>query len=190
MLFGLTRARRRLRLPADATRDLRAHPPREDQRRHLPRDDEEDSGRRLPHRRSAGAPLSPRVRQVAVLQLPPRRSGPASTCCGCGSRSSSGASTGAPATREARPIAAIASPELRPPVTRRLPRVLPRPPRDDHRRPRVHRQQPRAPARRARRRRAARRFADPRLRRQPVQHRRHRRSRARQRRRRASAERR
>ena len=42
-------------------RDLRARQPREDQRRHLPRDDEEDPGRRLPHRRGAGAPLSPRA---------------------------------------------------------------------------------------------------------------------------------
>ena len=45
-------------------------PAREDERRHLPRDDEEDSGRGVPDRRSAGAPLPPRVRQVAVLQLP------------------------------------------------------------------------------------------------------------------------
>ena len=37
----------------------------------LPRDDEEDPGRRLPDRRSARAPLPPRVRKVAVLQLPP-----------------------------------------------------------------------------------------------------------------------
>ena len=66
-------ARRRLRFPADAPGDLRADRSREDQRRHLPRDDEEDPGRRLPHRRSAGAPLSPRVRQVAVLQLPAHR---------------------------------------------------------------------------------------------------------------------
>ena len=51
--------------------DLRARHPREDQRRHLSRDDEEDSGRRVPDRRSPGAPLSPRVRHVAVLQLPP-----------------------------------------------------------------------------------------------------------------------
>ena len=79
-------ARRRLRLPADAAVDLRAHQPREDQRRHLPRDDEEDPGRRLPDRRGAGASLPPRVRQVAVLQLPRGSSRPASTCCGCGSR--------------------------------------------------------------------------------------------------------
>ena len=45
--------------------------PGKDERRHLPRDDEEDPGRRLPHRRSAGASLSSRVRQVAVLQFPP-----------------------------------------------------------------------------------------------------------------------
>ena len=71
MLFGLTAARRRLRFPPDAARDLRPDQPREDERRHLPRDDEEDSGCRLPHRRGAGASLPPRVRPVAVLQLPP-----------------------------------------------------------------------------------------------------------------------
>ena len=65
--------------------------------------------------------------------------------------------------------------------------VLPRPQGAHHRRPRIHRQQSRAPAGRARRRRAAGRFADPRLRRQPVQHRRHRRSRARQHRRHPAA---
>ena len=77
LLFGLTRARRRLRLPPDAAVDLRPRPPREDQRRHLPRDDEEDPRRRLPDRRSAGAPLPPRLRQVAVLQLPPGDRAPA-----------------------------------------------------------------------------------------------------------------
>ncbi len=49
--------------------------------------------------------------------------------------------------------------------------LLPRPPRDDHRRAGLHRQQPRHPPGRARRRRAAGRFADSRLGRQPVQHR-------------------
>ena len=44
---------------------------REEQRRDLPRDDEEDPGRRLPHRRGAGPPLPSRARPVAVLQLPP-----------------------------------------------------------------------------------------------------------------------
>src|SRR5438132_55112 len=53
---------------------------------------------------------------------------------------------------------------------------------------RINREQPGAPAGRGRRRRAARRFADSRLRRQSVQHRRHRRSPARQRRGRAAAD--
>src|SRR5919198_801042 len=63
-------ARRRLRFPADAPRDFREGAAREEQRRDLPGDDEENPGRRFPHRRSARAPLSPRARQVAVLQLP------------------------------------------------------------------------------------------------------------------------
>ena len=37
------------------------------------------TGRRVPHRRSAGAPLSPRATAVAVLQLPPAVRGPPST---------------------------------------------------------------------------------------------------------------
>ena len=90
--------------------------------------------------------------------------------------------------RAARPIRRTARTPARRARERGLPRLLPRPPRHDHRRPRVHRQQPRAPPRRARRRRAARRLADSRLRRQPVQHRRHRRPVARQRRRRPPAE--
>src|SRR5437867_1233615 len=63
-------ARRRLRFPPAATRHFRAHQPRKDERDHLRRDDEEDSGRRLPHRRGAGASLPPRVRQVRVFQFP------------------------------------------------------------------------------------------------------------------------
>jgi len=43
------------------------------QRRDLPRDDEEDHRCRVSHRGGAGAPLPPRLRQVAVLQLPPAR---------------------------------------------------------------------------------------------------------------------
>ena len=66
-------ARRRLRLPPDAALDLRRVRLDEEQRRHLPGDDEEDSGRGLHDRRGAGAPLPPRVRQVAVLQLPAHR---------------------------------------------------------------------------------------------------------------------
>ena len=72
-------ARRGLRFPARAAVGLRPRAAREDQRRHLPRDDEEVPRRRLPRRRGAGAPLSPRVRQVAVLQLPPARQDRAST---------------------------------------------------------------------------------------------------------------
>ena len=73
LLFGLEGARRRLRLPADAAADVRGRAAREEQRRHLPGDDEEVQGRRLPRRRSAGAPLPPRPRQVAVLQLSAHR---------------------------------------------------------------------------------------------------------------------
>src|SRR5215470_4026943 len=62
---------RRLRFPVDAPFDLRADQPAEVERHHLRRDDEEDPGPRLPHRRSAGAPFPPVVRQVAVLQFPP-----------------------------------------------------------------------------------------------------------------------
>ena len=43
------------------------------QRRDLRRDDDARSPGRLPDRRGARAPLPPRVRPVAVLQLPPRR---------------------------------------------------------------------------------------------------------------------
>ena len=85
--------RRGLRLPADAAIDLRQGPAGEEQRRHLPRDDEEDHRRRLPHRRSAGASLPPRLRQVAVLQLPAPVPHRRSTSSSCGSRWSSGAST-------------------------------------------------------------------------------------------------
>ena len=56
-------ARRRLRLPADAPIDLRPRDAREEQRRDLPGDDEEDPGRRIPDRRSAGPSLPPRVRK-------------------------------------------------------------------------------------------------------------------------------
>ena len=58
-----------------------------------------------------------------------------------------------------------------------VPRLLSRPPGDDHRRARLHRQQPRPSARRSRRARADRRLAHLRVRRQPVQHPRHRRPR-------------
>ncbi len=66
------RARRGLRLPADAARDLRSRQARTRHRRDLPRDDAQDPGRRLPRRRSAGASLSPHARPLAVLQLPAR----------------------------------------------------------------------------------------------------------------------
>ena len=65
--------RRRLRFPPHAARDLRPRDAHEEQRRHLPGDDEEDPGRRLHDRRGPGAPLPPGVRQVAVLQLPAHR---------------------------------------------------------------------------------------------------------------------
>src|SRR5262249_50704717 len=41
-----------------------------DERRDLPRDDEEDRGRWIPDCRSAGPPLPPCVREVTVLQFP------------------------------------------------------------------------------------------------------------------------
>src|SRR4029453_15772410 len=66
----LESARCGLRFPAHAAADFRRGASREEQRRDLPRDDEEVSGCRLPGRRGAGSPLSPRARQVAVLQLP------------------------------------------------------------------------------------------------------------------------
>src|SRR5207253_3811022 len=43
--------------------------PGKDQRRDLSGYDEEDSGRRFPYRGSAGPPLPPRLRPLAVLQL-------------------------------------------------------------------------------------------------------------------------
>ena len=178
-------ARRRLRLPVDAAHDLRAHQSGEDERHHLRGDDEEDSGcadsglskcrcitttarsarsqffnfRRL-FRTGRDLLLLWTVLVVAARAPASRRD------AARGARGRPGQS------RLPEPAAAC---------DRRLSGVLPRPRRDDHRRHRIHRQQSRAAPRRAGRRRAARRFADPRLRRQPVQHRRHRRSRARQR---------
>ena len=93
------------------------------------------------------------------------------------------------ARRDVGSAAAVAPPRRSRVTERRLPRVLPRPPRDDHRRPRLHRQQPRARSWSSLgARRPARRLADPRLRRQPLQHRRHRATRPRQHRRRAQAD--
>ena len=151
---------------------------REEQRRDLPGDDEEDHRRRLPHRRGAGAPLPPRLRQVAVLQLPPhlphrRRRAEAVVGAGRPPRPSARAG-GAPARARPRHASRAGGPAARRAHDGRLPRLLSRPPRDDHRRPRLHRQQPGAAAGRPRRRRPARRLAHPRLRRQPVQRRRHR----------------
>ena len=79
-------ARRGLRLPSDAALDLRAHRPGEDERRHLPRDDEED--RRTP------ASGSSKCRSTTTTGRSGSRSsstsagssGPASTCCASGSR--------------------------------------------------------------------------------------------------------
>ena len=65
------RAGRRLRLPTDAARDLRPGQAGARYRRDLSRDDAQDSGRRVPRHRGAGAPLSPDPRPLAVLQFPP-----------------------------------------------------------------------------------------------------------------------
>ena len=145
-------ARRRLRFPADAPLDLRHGAPREEQRRHLPGDDEEDPGRRLPHRRGAGAPLPSRLRQVAVLQLRAavphgHRRDEALARAGHPARAHGGRRSPLPAV----PVGGT------PRTVRdgRPSRVLPRPPRPRHRRPGLHRQQSGAPARRSRRRRAA-----------------------------------
>ena len=161
--------RRRLRLPADAPVDLRPGDAREEQRRHLPRDDEEDPGRRLPHRRGAGASLPSRARPVAVLQLPAadpdggrrhealvRARRPARAPARCAAGRGPGAGT-----------AEIAGDGV-------LPRLLSRPPRHDHRRRGLHRQQPGAAARRGRRRHPDRRCPQSRVRRQPLQPERHR----------------
>ena len=148
--------------------DLRTRQSGKDQRRHLPRDDEEDPGRRLPDRRSARPSLPPRLRQVAVLQRPAdrqdRRRRPAAVV-----RARDPPSASAPDVRPlvARGDAADRAFRARSGRDRGLSRLLSRPRGDDHRRTRVHRQQPRAPAGGARRRRAARRLAHPRLRRQP-----------------------
>ena len=117
--------------------DLRSRPAGEEQRRHLPGDDEEDPGCRFPHRRGAG---------------------PSLTTARTGSRSSSisGASGGPAidvmrlwfALRRAR-ASTLRQPRRRTSTSSlrdRLSRFYTGPPRDDHRRPRLHRQQPRPPA--------------------------------------------
>ncbi len=79
-------ARRRLRFPADAPDDLRSHRAPQDERRHLPRDDEEDRGRRVS--------ASSKCRCTTTTARSENRSSsifgesrrPASTSCGCGSR--------------------------------------------------------------------------------------------------------
>ena len=58
--------RRRLRFPPDAALDLRTDPPREEQRRHLPRDDEEDPGR--------AASASPKCRSTTTTARSASRS--------------------------------------------------------------------------------------------------------------------
>src|SRR4030095_3803233 len=58
-----------LRFPPDAPAHLRRGAARKEQRRDLPRDDEEVPGRRLSHCGNARAPLPSGLRQVAVLQL-------------------------------------------------------------------------------------------------------------------------
>ena len=119
-------ARRRLRFPADAAHDLRPHQPREDERHHLRRDDEEDPGCRLPR--------SSRCRCITTTARSASRSssisgacsGPAATCCSCGSRWSSAASTSAPACCRWPSAAADPANRVLPDpaalVTRRLPR--------------------------------------------------------------------
>ena len=182
---------------------------REEQRRDLPRDDEEDPGCRVQDRRSAGAPLSPRLRPVAVLQLPPAvpdgdRRREAVVRAGdtpCASplafarsrrRPRGGMSQFAKAARIAadlgRPAAARPRGSRVTDLQDTYRGYLPRPPRHDYGRPRVHRQQPGAAAGRSRRRGAHRRCAAAGLRRQSLQHRRDRRARAREHRRRAHAE--
>ena len=177
------RARRRLRFPPAAPVDFRARAAGEEQRRHLPGDDEEDPGRRVHDRRGPGSPLPSRARPVAVLQLPPRDPH--------GHRR-------AEALVRARRAADASTAAGRAPwsdVARRAPGneccdavisgVLSRPPRDDYRRPRLHRQQHCPAARRARLRRAADGLAHSRFGRELLQHRRHRRQSPRQHRRRA-----
>ena len=158
----------------DAPLDLRPRAARAQQRRHLPRDDEEDHGRGLPDRGSAGAPLPSRVRPSRSSSI---SAGSSRTAVDVASSVvPAGDRRPPPARRAARPDAGR-EPRRAPDAIaheRRLPRVLSRPSRAHHRRPRLHRIQPRAAARRSRRGRPARRLADPRLRRQPLQHRRHR----------------
>ena len=152
-------------------------PARAQQRRHLPRDDEEDQDAGFRDRGGAGASLPPRVRPVAVLQLPPAvphrgrrgRLWVQLVVVGRHRRGEHAAAPDAGQGAAARPDAIAHE--------RGLPRVLSRPSRAHHRRPRLHRIQPGAPARRSRRRRPPRRLAHPRLRRQPLQHRGHRGSR-------------
>ena len=103
LLFGLTVRDVDCDFRHDAAVDFRHGDAREEQRRDLPRDDEEDHRRRVPHRRGAGASLPPRLRQVAVLQLPaPRPHRPR--------RLQAVVRTGRPARHEARSDAATRMP--------------------------------------------------------------------------------
>ena len=143
LLFGLQGARRRLRLPADAPVDLRPRPAREEQRRHLPGDDEEDftdAGFRIAevpvhhyHRAYGKSQFFnfPRIARTAVDVL---------------KLWFAWSSRGVISARHRR-----RSRLARPGSDRIPPRFLPRPPGDDHRRPRLHRQQPGPPAGDARR---------------------------------------
>ena len=77
-------------------------------RRHLRRAHEEGAGPRLPHRRGAGAPLPPHLRQEPVLQLPAGGADARSTSRACGGSSWCARSTcghpppAAPAARDGR----------------------------------------------------------------------------------------
>ena len=78
-------ARRGLRFPPDPPPGVRSRVARAQQRRHLPGDDEENPGRRVPDRGSPGPSLPPRLREITVLQRPPPRSHRDRTSAGCGS---------------------------------------------------------------------------------------------------------
>ncbi len=98
---------------------------------------------------SAGASLSPRVRPLAVLQLPPRLQDRRRRAEAVDARWSSARAPppeAAGARTPTRPASRSNRTGVRRSRERGLSVVLSRPPRDDHRRPRLHRQQPRAPA--------------------------------------------
>ena len=161
LAFSLAAARRGLRLPAHAPQRLREGPPHPLLRRHLRRAHEEGAGPRLPHRRGAGAPLPPQLRQEPVLQLPAGLPHP---------RRPRAALVGARRPQAAPPAGQRALGAGRP--RERPPRLLPRPPGPRHRRPRLHRLEPLPHPRRPGRARDGGRQPAARLRGQPLQPRR------------------